>query len=254
MDWMRPVWLYCERGTETALFAEPLNALASLAFLLAALAAWLLYRRLAALQRSADHLLLMALCLLVGLGGLAFHLYANQWSELADMAPLHLFMLVFLAFVAQRFLLVPPGWTALLALLFMALTAAAATMVCPAFDVALQPAWAKGQATSCLNGVGAFLPALAVLLLSAVLLRRRGHPAAAPLFYAALLFALALTFRAVDHLYCRQLSLFGHRLGTHFLWRLLCAYALFRLLHLSMRHYTRFPALEIIPPKPTKRR
>src|SRR5687768_4528015 len=111
MNLSERVFLYCERGTSAELLAEPLNAASNGAFLLAALVAlWLLLRRPKE-DRSADHALLIALVFLVGLGSLAFHLYADKATLLADVIPINLFMLVYLGFALNRFLGIPPGWT-----------------------------------------------------------------------------------------------------------------------------------------------
>ena len=65
------VFLYCERGANEGLFAEPFNAARNAAFWLAALAAILLLVRRPKEMRSADNALLIALVLLMGLGSLA---------------------------------------------------------------------------------------------------------------------------------------------------------------------------------------
>ena len=61
MSLSQHVFLYCERGTNEALFAEPLNAASNASFLLAALAAFLLLLRRPREMRSADHYLFIAL-------------------------------------------------------------------------------------------------------------------------------------------------------------------------------------------------
>ena len=74
------VFLYCERGGSEALFAEPINAVSNAAFLLAALAGFLLVLRRPPEERNADQFLLPVLVLFIGLGSLAFHLYADRGS------------------------------------------------------------------------------------------------------------------------------------------------------------------------------
>ena len=95
MNFGEHVFQYCERGTNPALWAEPLNAISNAGFFLAALIFWqcLLWRKPEA--RNADHYLLIALVFLIGLGSLAFHLYANTGTALADVIPIALFMLVY---------------------------------------------------------------------------------------------------------------------------------------------------------------
>jgi hypothetical protein len=248
MDPTAPVWLYCERGTATGLYAEPANALSSLALLLAALSGLWLYRRLPYGRRSADHLLLLGLVALIGLGGALFHSFANQWSELADMVPILVFMLVYLVHALNRLLRVPPGLATLAAFAFAVATLAAATMTCGTHDAALQPAWAKG-ATACLNGSFGYLPALLMLVIVARWLKRRGNRAAGSLLAAGGLLAVALVFRTIDHLACGYLAVEGHVLGTHFIWHLLVAPTLLVLLRAAMHHQDLPPVQEILPPE-----
>ena len=124
------VFNYCERGTDAAIWAEPLNAISNASFFLAALIFWqcLLWRPPE--QRNADHYLLMTLVFLIGAGSLAFHLYGTRGTELADVIPIGLFMLVYLGVALNRFLNVPPGWTVLLVIAFAGLMAASAQVHC----------------------------------------------------------------------------------------------------------------------------
>ena len=76
------VFLYCERGTNEALLAEPINAASNGAFLLAALAGLRLVMWRPREERSPDQFLLPVLVLFIGLGSLAFHLYADRGRRL----------------------------------------------------------------------------------------------------------------------------------------------------------------------------
>ncbi len=257
MNWNNSVWLYCERGTAGGLWAEPVNAASNILFLLVVLAGIWMYGKLPAARKSADHILLIGLVLLTGLGSLSFHLLASQWSELAHMAPLVLFLAVFLAFALGRFLDVPPGWSFVIVSLFVLASGAGLTMSCGTVDQALQPLWsvtagAKEGATSCLNGTFGYLPALIVLLVLAVLLRVQRHKAAPSLMLSTLLFLVSMIFHMIDHLYCTELKIAGHVIGTHFVWHGLNALVLLTLLRASMIHQNRPPVQEIIPPDPRR--
>ncbi|MEE9586904.1 MAG: hypothetical protein V3V97_02640, partial [Hyphomicrobiaceae bacterium] len=59
------VFLYCERGTNEAMLAEPANALSNVAFLLAALAGFVIVLRRPPEERNADQFLLPALVLFI---------------------------------------------------------------------------------------------------------------------------------------------------------------------------------------------
>ncbi len=257
MNWNEAVWLYCERGTRTYLLAEPANDISSLFYLIAGLAGLWVYRRLPFARRSADHTLLLALIVATGAGSLAFHVFASQWSELAHLLPLLLFMVVFLAFALNRFLDVPPGWTLLLAGVFMFLCAIFLTMTCIFFDSALQPSWSgsgdggeamKTGATSCLNGAGGYVPVFLSLFLLGIFLRLRGHKAAPALFLASLLFAVSLVFMALDNLFCQQFAVSDHVVGSHFLFHVVSAFVLFLLVRATMVYQNSLPVQEIIPP------
>jgi hypothetical protein len=224
------VFLYCERGTDPDLFAEPLNAVTNAAFLIAALAAlWLLMRRPRD-ERSADHYLLIALAFTIGLGSLAFHLFANRLTALADVIPIGLFMLVYVGFALNRFLRVPPGWTVLLVIGFAATIALTMQLRCLAGAVG----FGGEEGGPCLNGSVAYLPALLALFILSGLLYERGHRAAGYLLAAGLVFALSITFRSIDMAVCDTAAIGDHAVGTHFLWHLLNAVTIFLLLRASL--------------------
>ena len=166
------VFLYCERGTSEAFLAEPINAASNGAFLLAALGGLALLLLRPREQRSGDHYLLISLVFLIGLGSLAFHLYATSATELADVLPIFVFMLVYLGFALNRFLGVPVGWTVLLVIGFTALMAATTQVKCWDGGIGIPGADVQGV-RPCLNGSLFYLPALGALI--AVGLAARGE-------------------------------------------------------------------------------
>ena len=109
MTFSEHVFRYCERGASDALLAEPINVISNLAFLFAALIGLQLLLWRPREERSADHYLLVFLVLAIGLGSLAFHLFATEGTALLDVIPIGLFMLVYLGFALNRFLGVPVG-------------------------------------------------------------------------------------------------------------------------------------------------
>jgi hypothetical protein len=182
--------------------------------------------------RSADHALLIALVFLVGLDSLAFHLFADKGSMLADVVPIDLFMLVYLGFAANRFLRVPPGWTVLLLIGFTGLMVVVGQLKCwnggigfPAPDVA--------GAGPCMNGSLIYVPALVAMAVIGGLLYERRHPAAPYILWAALIFTISLSFRSIDMAVCEQTLFQDRKLGTHFIWHLLNGLTLFLLLRAS---------------------
>ena len=153
MDWFAPIDAYCER-LGPGLAAEPFNALSNAAFFIAAL-----WAARTAARKGVEPViwLLIALVFVIGLGSLAFHTFADQWSELADVLPITLFIYGYLAFALRRFLGLD-WWKVALALgvLFL-VTLASAHVLPPGF----------------MNGSGAYLPAL-IASVHATLTRVRG--------------------------------------------------------------------------------
>ncbi|MGO1049586.1 hypothetical protein [Crossiella sp. CA198] len=217
MDWNAPLDNYCER-VAPGLWGEPLNALSNGGFIIAALVLWWLIRRRGPDSPSAPASLhtLAALLLLIGLGSLAFHTFANRWSVLLDVG----FIALFIHFYVVCFL----HW-------FWGLKWKWAWLGVPAYLVA-------GQLISfTLGGLigaggGQYLPALVTMIVFAVALGF--HPDESLREYrkwfglTAALFAVSLFLRTVDGPVCGDIVI-----GTHFLWHLcnsgvlfLVAYAL----------------------------
>ncbi|MFL5259143.1 MAG: ceramidase domain-containing protein, partial [Hyphomicrobiales bacterium] len=100
MNWLEPIDAYCER-IDASLLGEPLNALSNAAFFAAAIWAAAAARR----TRSGGAVwALIVLVALIGAGSLAFHVFANRWSVLADVIPISVFIYAYLAFALRRFL------------------------------------------------------------------------------------------------------------------------------------------------------
>ncbi|HUW72727.1 MAG TPA: ceramidase domain-containing protein [Methyloceanibacter sp.] len=226
------VFLYCERGTNAALWAEPINAISNAGFLLAALIFWQLLLWRPREERSADQFLLVALTFLVGFGSLAFHLYADKGTELADVVPIGLFMLVYLGFALNRFLAVPPGWTVLLAVGFTLLVGAAMHVYC--WEGGIGWPGTVADAKPCLNGSVAYLPALAALIVVGMVLMERHHRAGPYIIWAAVIFTVSIVLRSLDLSFCDRVVIDGRMVGTHFIWHLLNAVVLFLLLRATL--------------------
>jgi Ceramidase len=241
------VFLYCERGTNPELLAEPINALSNAAFLLAGLVGLQLALWRPREERSSDHILLPVLVLFIGLGSLAFHLYADQGTELADVVPIAVFMLVYLAFALNRLLLVPVGVTMLLVIGFTAIMGLASQVQCS--DAAIGFLGDAPGAKPCLNGSVFYLPALAAMVVIGLLLRERGHKAAPWVLWAAAIFTVSVTLRSLDMALCNEAVIDGRKVGTHFAWHVLNALALFLLLKASLTVGPAADELEEEPPE-----
>lgn len=231
------VYQYCERGTDGALWAEPINAISNAGFFLAALIFWQLILWRPKEQRSADHYLFVALVFAICIGSVMFHVYADRATELADVIPIGLFMLVYLGFALNRFLNVPPGWTVFLAAVFAGLVAGSMQIHC--WDGGIGFAGGAPDSKVCLNGSVGYLPALAALIVVGMVLAERRHKAAPYVLAATVIFAASILLRSLDMSYCQRVVIDGRSVGTHFMWHLLNALVLFLLMRASLETETR---------------
>jgi hypothetical protein len=208
VNWSAPIDLYCER-TDASLWAEPANALTNAAFVFAAAAASLLWRR--AGGRDWPALALIAVVAAVGLGSFIFHTVATRGAMLADVIPIAIFIYGYLLLALRRFLHLSTG-----------------------VAIAIVAGYAAGAQTltwlappRALNGSIGYLPALAALIAMARLTHGRSRRA---LELAVMIFAVSLALRTIDLAACETFPV-----GTHFLWHLLNAAVLYVLLRTIIR-------------------
>ena len=106
MDWFAAVDIYCERvGTD--FWAEPLNAVSNLSFILAAIWGWVEAKKRG--RTDVATIILITLAALIGVGSFLFHTYANAWSGLADVVPIWTFVAIFILVAIHRIGGVRPG-------------------------------------------------------------------------------------------------------------------------------------------------
>jgi hypothetical protein len=195
---------YCERSG-AGFWAEPLNAVSNLAFVLAAV---LIARQQWRAPRQRPELWLLALlAAAVGVGSFLWHTLATPWSEWADVIPIGLFIDVFLLVYLRRVV----GWSWPLVLgafaLYQAANYAALAHLPP----------------DLLNGSVFYLPTwLALLLLTLYGSGGRGERTPhLPVMLA--IFTVSLVLRSVDMLACPVFPA-----GTHFAWHLMNAVVLYQ--------------------------
>ena len=211
MEWSRAIDGYCER-LSPEYWAEPVNALTNLAFLVAAaLMAWRLRGARLPLAWA-----LVAILALIGVGSFLFHTHGQVWSALADVVPIGGFVLLYI-FVANRAYWGMRFWPALggtmLFLPFAALTVPLFRMV-------------PGLGSS-----AGYAPVALLIFLYAFALRHRLPAVARGLALGAALLCLSLLMRSLDMPLCARLPL-----GTHFLWHLLNAAMLGWMIEVYRRH------------------
>ena len=108
LDLNQPVDEYCER-TSAAFWAEPVNALSNIAFIIAGyliLKLYLRYRndRNEKISRGFWILLLIGLVFIVGMGSFFFHTFATLWSLILDVVPIMVFGFIYIGVALKRIL------------------------------------------------------------------------------------------------------------------------------------------------------
>ena len=93
--WFNSVDIYCER-LDASFWAEPINTISNLSFIVTGLFLWRL--------RSPRSALMAILMILIGLGSFSFHTYANRLTGLLDVLAIALYLVTF-AF------LIPKQWS-----------------------------------------------------------------------------------------------------------------------------------------------
>jgi len=216
MAWTDSVDIYCERlGPD--FWAEPVNAISNLAFIIAALVGFREARRLGWRNGWITALCMLALC--IGVGSFFFHTFAQRWAAVADVIPILLFIVTYL-FAAAHYL-------------FGLRWAIAVPAAIVAFGLALLARNGVLQLATKeqLNGSEGYAPALALLVGSAVILMLMRRPAAKWIGAAAGVFIASLGTRIADVHVCDAFPA-----GTHFLWHSLNGLMIGLLLLAIIRH------------------
>lgn len=195
---LAPVDLYCER-LSTAFWAEPVNALSNLAFLLAAFCLWRMpvsgARSAVVMSRG-----LTLMVAVIGVGSFLFHTFAVRWALFADVIPISVYQVLFLTFyvrkVARCSWRVTMGWV----LFFFVVT----------YGVGMLPdQWLNGSVAS-YGSAWLFIGGLGVFHWRT----RKAEPMI--LLLATGVFTLSLILRSLDMVACQYVSI-----GTHMFWHVL---------------------------------
>ncbi len=209
MNWLDAVDGYCER-VGPGYWAEPLNALTNIAFLVAAAVMWGRVRGMP-MGRA-----MCAVLAVIGVGSWLFHTHANRLTGVMDVVPIVAFILLYV-FAASRDFLRLPVWGA-----------AVATVGFVPYAVVLTPVFRSLPSFE----VSAFYWPVPVLILGyAALLARRAPGTARGMVLGAGILCLSLAFRSVDEALCAEVPV-----GTHFLWHLLNGIMLGWMIEVWRRH------------------
>ncbi|MBC8048525.1 MAG: ceramidase domain-containing protein [Chitinophagales bacterium] len=233
---MEKIFSYCERGSNPAFWAEPLNALTNFGFILAfAVALYAVLHRPKGEHGPWMYFLIFTV-FAIGVGSFLFHTLATPQAALADVIPISIFMLTYFAYAMRRFLNLHWALTILATAGFFAILQAAGELRCSGGEIDFLRQVPAFKGTRCLNGSLGYVPAFGAMGLIGGLLALKGHPAARWVLAAALAFAISLTFRTFDREWCRIFSIEGRAIGTHFIWHMLNSVTLFLLLMGAIRH------------------
>jgi len=232
MTWSEQLFRYCERGSDPSFWAEPVNAATNLAFIFAAaLAAGIIYRA-PKRKRFGAEAALIATVFAIGVGSFLFHTFATRWASLADVIPITIFMLAYFGYALRRFVGLGPVAVGAGLAIFVAALWMSDTITCrPDF----MPV-SNALGLRCLNGTAGYVPALGAVLAIGGVLALKQHAAARAMLLAGAVFAVSMAFRSIDFELCTGATLFGVRIGTHFVWHLLNAVVLYVLLRAALLH------------------
>ena len=206
---------YCER-THEGLWAEPLNVVTNLAFVIVLFLLFKYFNKHFKGQylKYWDISLLLFFLFCLSIGSTLWHLFAQRWALMADVIPILLFINVFLLSCFVR------------VLKFSAWQAALAFVVYQAMNFAVQ----KQFDINTLNGSIFYVPILLYLAIIMVFTCRMGKSLCQYYVLSVTLFAIALVLRTLDLSACDVFPL-----GTHFIWHTLISMMIYALTMSLMR-------------------
>lgn len=223
MNWFTEIDLYCER-VGTAFWAEPMNAISNLSFVLAALWGWYSISKMDKPDRVNQLLCILVAC--IGVGSFLFHTYANLWSSFADVIPIWSFVALYLIVSAYR-AAGRPKLNPIYIIVGIGILAFAVYWIGQTGSETQEDVF---QAPDPLNGSGQYAPALIALwgfALMCVIKKRTVWPW---FISAAVVFTLSLVARTLDRDICASFPI-----GTHFIWHVMNGFMIGLLLQAMIR-------------------
>ena len=194
--------IYCER-LEPGLWAEPLNAVTNMAFIIGGFFALKLARKEQALDWRSG--LLIALIFAMGIGSTLFHTFAVTWAMLSDVLPILAFQIVFIVLYGQNLMKLKFPFCQLPLVPFFILMYVA---------MQLPREW--------LNGSLEYAPALIFVTAFGLYHLKNATREKWGLLAVSGVFIVSMTMRSIDMSVCEALPI-----GTHFLWHCLNAVVLY---------------------------
>jgi hypothetical protein len=192
--WFNSVDIYCER-LDPGFWAEPINAISNLSFIVAGFFLWRL--------RSPSSTLMATLVILIGLGSFSFHTFANRLTGLLDVLAIALYLVAF-AF------LIPKQWSRNSLLIQLG-----SVLMLIVSIVLAQLLTSYLKATLLWLPSGMYLGAWLALIIFALITQYSNMYAARFLWLAVIVFPASLVSRQLDMPLCDSIG------GSHWLWHLL---------------------------------
>lgn len=208
MDWFAQIDGYCER-LDPSYWAEPINAITNLSFIIAAAVMW---------PRSAGLPMARVLCVIlfaIGLGSYLFHTHATAWAAMADVVPIGLFILIYLFAINRN---VVPMRT---------LRAFLATLLFFPFAAIMVPILNQIPFLRISN----FYWTVPILLMIYGVFLRHKVELVRGFWIGAAILSVSISFRSLDMRLCGALPI-----GTHFLWHVLNGVMLGWMIEVYRRH------------------
>lgn len=202
---------YCER-LDLTFWSEPLNAVTNAAFILAALVMLYRLRGTGLVWGYA----LAAILAAIGTGSFLFHTFATNWAALTDVAPIGIFILLYLFLVAKDYLDLPVWASVLVMLGFLPY----AYVAYPFFD-----------SLPFFNISDFYWVVPVLLVLFAPLVWRKNATTAVGMIAGALILCISITLRSFDLLLCSRFPT-----GTHIFWHILNGVMLGWMIEVYRRH------------------
>jgi hypothetical protein len=208
---------YCERNNQPDFFAEPLNLITNIFFIIGAILAFrFLQKNKQLLLKNWDIIFLIITLAAIGFGSGAFHSVPNQATLLMDVIPIGIFMHLYIVVFFRR-------------VVGLNMVFSVAALI--AF-IALGMVFQKTFSPETLNGTIMYVPAYSTLILMVLILCFiKQSPLYLHLIYTAVIWTFSLAFRTMDMDICSYTG----GVGTHFLWHTLNAIVLYRLIILLIK-------------------
>jgi len=196
MNWNRYIQLQCER-TQPGLFEEPFNTVSGLLFFVAAYVLWNILKKQTDRPFSLKFMIVMIA--VIGAGSMTYHTVSRMWAAaFADVLPIAIMACVLMYVIGKHILRLHILGGLVLITLFV-----------------IANVWYKSHYGRGPDGYVSLMPSLLLMFPISIHMFLTRNPSFINFSVAAMIAALAVTFRILDNVgsVCDALPM-----GTHFLW------------------------------------